>query len=89
MNAQLNALRFGFVRGWIEFKHTFRNGQDLWAYLFPAVLLLVVMFFMRNATVPVREAACDIAGEISGGVRSADCPAVCRRPGAVMPTAAL
>jgi ABC-2 type transport system permease protein len=52
MNAQLNALRFGFVRGWIEFKHTFRNGQDLWAYLFPAVLLLVVMFFMRNATVP-------------------------------------
>jgi ABC-2 type transport system permease protein len=30
----------------------FTNGLDLWGYLFPAVLLLTVMFFMRNATVP-------------------------------------
>jgi ABC-2 type transport system permease protein len=52
VNARLNAIRYGFVRGWIELKHTFRSGQDLWGYLFPAVLLLVVMFFMRNATVP-------------------------------------
>jgi ABC-2 type transport system permease protein len=52
INARLGAIRYGFVRGWIELKHTFRSGQDLWGYLFPAVLLLVVMFFMRNATVP-------------------------------------
>jgi ABC-2 type transport system permease protein len=52
VNARFNAIRYGFVRGWIELKHTFRSGQDLWTYLFPAVLLLVVMFFMRNATVP-------------------------------------
>jgi ABC-2 type transport system permease protein len=52
VNARLGAIRYGFVRGWIELKHTFRSAQDLWGYLFPAVLLLVVMFFMRNATVP-------------------------------------
>jgi ABC-2 type transport system permease protein len=52
VNARLGAIRYGFVRGWIELKHTFRSGQDLWGYLFPAVLLLVVILFMRNATVP-------------------------------------
>lgn len=52
VNARLNAIRYGFMRGWIELKHTFRSGQDLWGYLFPAVLLLTVMFFMRDATVP-------------------------------------
>jgi ABC-2 type transport system permease protein len=52
VNARLHAIRHGFVRGWIELKHTFRNSQDLWTYLFPTLLLLTVMFFMRNATVP-------------------------------------
>ena len=47
MNAQLNAIRYGFLRGWIELKHTFHSVQDLWGYLFPAVLLLVVTFFMH------------------------------------------
>jgi ABC-2 type transport system permease protein len=52
MNPQLVAARNGVARGWIELKHTFTNGQDLMGYLFPTVLLLAVMFFMRNATVP-------------------------------------
>lgn len=52
MNATLDALRIGVNRGWIEFRHTFGNAQDLWGYFFPAVLLLVVMIFMRDATVP-------------------------------------
>jgi len=52
MNATVLALRNGVRRGWIELGHTFRNAQDLWGYLFPAVLLTVVTLFMRNATVP-------------------------------------
>jgi ABC-2 type transport system permease protein len=52
MNPQVVAARNGVARGWIELKHTFTNIQDLMGYLFPAVLLLAVMFFMRNATVP-------------------------------------
>ncbi|BCJ42534.1 transport permease protein [Actinoplanes ianthinogenes] len=42
----------GLRRGWTEIKHTFTNPADLWAYLFPAALLLGTVFFMRNATVP-------------------------------------
>jgi len=48
----LMAARAGLVRGGIELRHTLTNTQDLWNYLFPNVVLLVVMFFMRNATVP-------------------------------------
>jgi ABC-2 type transport system permease protein len=52
MNAMLVTFRTGISRGWTELKHTFTNFQDLFGYLFPTVLLLVVMVFMRNATVP-------------------------------------
>jgi ABC-2 type transport system permease protein len=52
MNAQALAVRAGLRRGWIELRHSFTDPQDLWAYIFPAVILLVVMVFMRNATVP-------------------------------------
>lgn len=52
MTPMMVAVKAGFARGRIELRHTFTNGQDLWQYLFPAVVLLVVMFFMRNATVP-------------------------------------
>jgi ABC-2 type transport system permease protein len=48
----LMAARSGVRRGLIELRHTFTNVQDLWNYLFPTVILLVVMFFMRGATVP-------------------------------------
>lgn len=48
----MRAARAGLTRGRIELRHTFTNGQDVWNYLFPAVLLLVVLFFMRDATVP-------------------------------------
>ncbi|GAA2813068.1 ABC transporter permease [Saccharopolyspora taberi] len=47
----LSTLRTGARRGLIELRHTFTNGQDLWAYLFPAVIFGVVMFFQRGATV--------------------------------------
>ena len=52
MNPMVMAARSGVRRGLIELKHTFTNAQDLWNYFFPTVILLVVMFFMRGATVP-------------------------------------
>ena len=47
----LTVARIGAKRGWIEFRQTFTNGQDVWAYLFPAVIFSVVMFFQRGTTV--------------------------------------
>ncbi|MQA83037.1 MAG: ABC transporter permease [Streptosporangiales bacterium] len=52
MNTTLTAIRAGLARGRIELRQTFTNSQDLWNYLFPTVVFLVVMIFMRNATVP-------------------------------------
>jgi ABC-2 type transport system permease protein len=46
-----NAARMGLQRGLIEFRQTLTTAQDLWGYLFPSVILLVVMFFQRGATV--------------------------------------
>jgi ABC-2 type transport system permease protein len=46
-----SALRAGLNRGRIELRHTFTNVSDLWTYLFPAALLLVVMTFMNGSTV--------------------------------------
>lgn len=52
VNPIVNALRAGTVRGWSELRQTFTTMQDLWGYLFPTVIMLVVMFFMRGITVP-------------------------------------
>jgi ABC-2 type transport system permease protein len=46
------AARTGFARGGIELSQTFRTASDLWTYLFPSVLLLGTIFFMRDAHVP-------------------------------------
>ena len=45
-------LRAGVARGGIELRHTFTTATDLWTYLFPSVLLLGTIFFMRDAHVP-------------------------------------
>ncbi|KKJ98552.1 ABC transporter permease [Micromonospora sp. HK10] len=52
MNPTTAAVRAGLRRGLIELRNTFTNGQDLWNYFFPTVVLLVTMFFMRGSTVP-------------------------------------
>jgi len=52
MNPWFSGVRAGFARGRIELRQTFTTAQDLWTYLFPALLILVVMMFMRHATVP-------------------------------------
>ncbi|AGZ45602.1 antibiotic transport system permease [Actinoplanes friuliensis DSM 7358] len=45
-------MRAGAARGVIELRQTCTNIADLWTYLFPAVLLVGTVFFMRDATVP-------------------------------------
>ncbi|MDA3648078.1 ABC transporter permease [Saccharopolyspora indica] len=50
MNA--NAVRVGLRRGWIEFRQTWGNRQDLLGYLMPTLILLGVLSFQREAVVP-------------------------------------
>jgi ABC-2 type transport system permease protein len=46
------AARAGIRRGRIELRQTFTNAQDLWNYVFPTLIFLVVLFFMKGAAVP-------------------------------------
>ncbi|WP_433297144.1 ABC transporter permease [Actinoplanes sp. CA-030573] len=48
----ISTLRNGVTRGGIELRQTLTTPTDLWAYLFPAVILLATVFFMRGAHVP-------------------------------------
>jgi ABC-2 type transport system permease protein len=48
----LTMIKAGVARGGIELRQTMTNGTDLWTYLFPSVLLLGTIFFMRGASVP-------------------------------------
>ena len=52
MNAKTAALRSGLARGWIEFKQTWTNLDDVLGQLVFVVLFLGTLFFMRNATLP-------------------------------------
>jgi ABC-2 type transport system permease protein len=52
MNARTAALRNGLARGWIEFKQTWTNLDDVIGQLVFVVLFLGTLFFMRNATLP-------------------------------------
>ncbi|ASR33661.1 ABC transporter [Prauserella marina] len=52
MNPTTTAIRSGLARGRIELRQTFTTPQDLWGYLFPTVVLLVVMLVMRGSTIP-------------------------------------
>jgi ABC-2 type transport system permease protein len=47
-----SVFRAGVARGGIELRQTLTTGTDLFAYLFPAFLLLGTVFFMRDAHVP-------------------------------------
>lgn len=46
------ALRAGLARGWIEFKQTWTNREDAVGQFVFIAIFLVVLFFMRNATLP-------------------------------------
>ncbi|MGW3999656.1 ABC transporter permease [Amycolatopsis sp. NPDC004772] len=52
MNAKTAALRSGLARGWIEFKQTWTNAEDVVGQVVFAGLFLATLFFMRNATLP-------------------------------------
>ena len=52
MTPMLVAARSGLSRGWIELRQTFTTAQDLWTYFFFTAILLVVMFFTRDVSVP-------------------------------------
>lgn len=52
MNPTATALRLGLRRGVIELRQTFTNHQDIWSHLLLPAILSVVVYFMRNATVP-------------------------------------
>ncbi|MET8183616.1 ABC transporter permease [Streptomyces sp. NPDC005336] len=48
MNTKAAAVRAGWSRGVIELRQSFTNGGDLWGHFFWPVLMLVVVFFMRD-----------------------------------------
>lgn len=50
--ALLVAARSGLARGRIELRQTFTNTESLFGYLFPSVVLLIVMYFLRDDKVP-------------------------------------
>ncbi|OXM62772.1 ABC transporter permease [Amycolatopsis vastitatis] len=52
MNARTTALRSGLARGWIEFKQTWTNLDDVVGQVVFVLLFLGTLFFMRNATLP-------------------------------------
>jgi ABC-2 type transport system permease protein len=52
VSAATTVVRTGLARGGIELKQTLTTMTDLWTYLFPGVLLLGAVFFMRDSTVP-------------------------------------
>jgi ABC-2 type transport system permease protein len=52
MNPTMAAARAGLARGRAEFRQTLTNAQDVWNYLLPTAIFLVVMFFMRGSSVP-------------------------------------
>jgi ABC-2 type transport system permease protein len=52
MSAAGTLLRCGVARGGIELRQTLTTGVDLWTYLFPSIVALVTVYFMRGAEVP-------------------------------------
>ncbi|MBP2330770.1 ABC-2 type transport system permease protein [Kibdelosporangium banguiense] len=51
MNPLAAAARSGTRRGLVEFRQSFVTTTDIFAAVFPTVILLVVMIFMRGATI--------------------------------------
>lgn len=48
MNPALHAVKLGCIRGWIEFKQSLRNPQELIFSITMTIILLIVLFFQRN-----------------------------------------
>lgn len=50
MNTTTTVLRAGWARGVIELRQSFTNAGDLWAHFFWPVVMLVVVFFLRDTS---------------------------------------
>ncbi|EOD69065.1 ABC transporter permease [Amycolatopsis vancoresmycina] len=65
------ALRAGLARGWIEFKQTWTNLDDVVGQVVFVLLFLGTLFFMRNATLPGTSfslGAATVPGVLGAGV---------------------
>lgn len=51
MSIPTTVAKAGLSRGWSELRHTLTNFQDMWGYVFPAIILLVVMLLQSGSTV--------------------------------------
>ncbi|MGN9839349.1 ABC transporter permease [Nonomuraea sp. H19] len=52
MNPALHVARLGLSRGWIEFKISLTTPQDIAFNVVSTVILVVVLYFQRDATIP-------------------------------------
>lgn len=52
MNPKAVAVRAGARRGWIEFRQSMTDPQDVWSVMFFPALAMVVMFLLRGSHVP-------------------------------------
>jgi ABC-2 type transport system permease protein len=71
MNARTTALRAGVARGWIEFKQTWTNLDDVVGQVVFVLLFLGTLFFMRNATLPgtsISLGAATVPGVLGAGI---------------------
>jgi ABC-2 type transport system permease protein len=50
MGTKSTAFRAGLARGWIEFRQSFTNGADLWSHFFWPILMLVVVYFVKDVS---------------------------------------
>ncbi|MFI6527625.1 ABC transporter permease [Streptomyces uncialis] len=57
MNPGAAALRAGLHRGRIEFRQHMSDSQDIWGAVFPPAVSLVVMYILRDSTVPGTDAS--------------------------------
>jgi len=65
------ALRAGLARGWIEFKQTWTNLDDVVGQVVFVLLFLGTLFFMRNATLPgtsISLGAATVPGVLGAGI---------------------
>lgn len=68
MNARLNAVRAGVSRGWIEFRQSFRSGQEMFSYLYVPVLFVGMAVVFDSLGVEGGDAAPIGAVVLSGAV---------------------
>jgi ABC-2 type transport system permease protein len=52
MNPSSVAIRAGLERGWIELRQPLTNAPELLGWLWPSIVALVVLFFLKGSTVP-------------------------------------